>query len=147
MIIVDFVTVTVAAFIAFPVNALVSRTGNRVSSPFNRGTTKRGGSRFRSHPVRWTSRVACKMARGFAKKAEADSMFACLVSPPAAIKGLAEVGAEGVGAMAKAAARRRDTTSRYMPKRQAVVADAGRGGLCPEPANTVAIANADTGRT
>ena len=49
--------------------------------------------------------MASKMARGLAEKAEADTMFAWLASPTAAIKGLAEVGAGGVAATAKAAVR------------------------------------------
>ena len=93
-------------FIAFPVNTPVSSTGNRVGSPFNRGTTNRRGSGFRSNPEGWTSGVASRMGRGLAEKAEVDSMFACLTSPTAAIKSLAEVGAGGAVATAKAAARR-----------------------------------------
>ena len=139
--------VMAAMFIAFPFNTPVSSTDNRVSSPFNRGIIKWGGSGFRSNPEGWTSGVASRMGRGLAEKAEADSMFTSLASPTAAIKGLAEVGAGGAVATAKAAARRGGAKSRYMPKRQAVIADMSRGVLCPEPANMVATTNAETGRT
>jgi len=74
-------------------------------------------------------------------------MFTCLTGLPTAIKSLAEVGTRGVVAMTKAAAGRGGATGRNMPKRQAIIAAVGRGVLGPEPTNTIASANAETGLT
>ena len=129
-----------------PVNAPVSSTGNRVSIPFNRETSKQGESRFQSHPEGWTSRVAGKMAKRLSYQAEADGMFTCLIPSSATIKTLGEMWAGGVIATAKAAERRGCAKGRNMPKRQAVIAYVGRGVLCPEPANRVAPTNAEAGQ-
>jgi len=133
--------------IAFPVNTPVSGTGNRVSSSFNRRTTKRGRSRFRSHPKGWTSGVAGIMAGGLAKETEAKGVFACLASLTTAVKGLAEVGTGRVVAKTEAAAGRRDAKGGNMPKRQAILADASWGVFRPESTNTVTTTNAQAGRT
>ena len=87
------------------------------------------------------------MARRLANEKEANRMLTCLASLAAAIKSLAEVGTGGVVATTEAAAGRGGRQGRNVPKRQAVVADAGRDVLCPEPTNPITAADAETGRT
>ena len=133
--------------VALPVNAPVSSTRNIVSSPFNRGTIKRGVSNLWSHPEGRTSGVVGIVAGGFAQETEANCMFTCLTTLTAAIKSLAEVGTSRVVTTAEAAMGRRDAKSGNVPNCQAVIADTGGDLLCSEPTNTVATADAKTGRT
>ena len=74
-------------------------------------------------------------------------MLACLTHHTPAVEGLAQVGAGGVIATTKTAALGGGAKDRDVPKSQAVIARVGGSVLSPEPTNTVASADAETGQT